>query len=182
MIADMLKQQRTIFLETERICTFPLSKEEMRLYMTDGHALERSLGLLDGHRQITPELTDALAHSIVPKVEGGEEPIEYVTLWTIVSKDLQMMVGDWCFKGGPGFRQDVEIGYGTYPEFQGRGFMAETMRIASDWALRQKEIMQVLAETKDNNIASHRVLQKAGFHLYREERQMMFWRKIASLK
>lgn len=170
-------KKRTLVLETSRLSIFPLSKGEMQLYLQQDLALENSLGLNSGNRQITPELTDALHHSIMPAVEHGSSPIEFVTLWTLISRQENVMVGDLCFKGGPGPKNEIEVGYGTYPDYRGQGYMSEAIIAVTDWALYRKDINMVLAETKEDNIASQHILRKAGFKIYKLERGMLFWKK-----
>src|SRR6476620_9527869 len=107
--------RRPLILETERLSIFPLSAQEMNLYVDGRLVLENSLGLQEGNRQITPELTDALKHSILPAVEhAGPGKSEFVTLWTLIYRQEAVMVGDLCFKGAPGPKKEIEIGYGTY--------------------------------------------------------------------
>jgi len=172
--------QRKLILETERLSIFPLSPREMNLYVQGNLVLENSLDLKPGNRQITPELSDALKHAILPAV-GNAKPgdIEFVTLWTLIYRQESVMVGDLCFKGGPGPKKDIEIGYGTYPQYQGQGFMSEAIAAITDWALGRPGVCVVLAETKEENLPSQRILQKAGFILDRHERKMMFWKKEA---
>src|SRR4051812_30085709 len=90
--ADYVWKKRQLILETDRLSIFPLSKEEMQLYIQPGNALETSLGVVKGNRQITPELTDALRHSIMPAIETGVSPIEFVTLWTLIFRQENLMV------------------------------------------------------------------------------------------
>ena len=174
---DPVWKNKFIVLETERLLIFPLSRSEMRLYTQQGNALEKSLGLEKGNREITPELTDALKHSIMPAIEQGNSLIEFVTLWTIIYRQDNVMVGDLCFKGGPGPKKEIEIGYGTYPEYRGKGFMSEAIIAITRWALSRPDVKLVLAETKDGNVASQQILKKAGFRLYKQERGMFFWKK-----
>lgn len=170
-------KNKPMVLESDRLLMFPLTLREMKLYIQPGNLLESELGLQVGERVITPELTDALTHSIMPSLEDPGRKFEFLTLWTIILKDEQIMVGDCCFKGEPGFKKDVEIGYGTYPAFQGKGYMSEAIQMLSEWALSQPGIELVLAETLQENVASQRILQKAGFRMYKEERMMRFWKK-----
>lgn len=71
-------------------------------------------------------------------------------------------VGELCFKG---LSCDgiVEIGYGLLPEFWGKGYATEAVMAVTEWASRQQGVKQIEAETDAENIASQRVLYKAGF-------------------
>jgi len=175
--ADQVWKKRILVLETERLSIFPLSKTEMQLYIQQENALEKSLGLEKGKREITPELTDALKHSIIPAIENESSQLEFVTLWTMVSRQDNIMVGDLCFKGDPGPKKEIEIGYGTYPAYRGKGYMSEALIAITDWALSRGDVKLVLAETKEENIASQQILRKAGFQFYKQERGMFFWKK-----
>jgi len=174
---DQVWKHRPVVLQTARLWIFPLSKEEMQLYIQTGNALETSLGLATANRDITPELKDALRHSILPAIENGYRRLEFVTLWTMIDREQNVMVGDLCFKGEPGPKKEVEIGYGTYPDFRGNGYMSEALAAVAGWALASQEVRVVLAETKDENLASQQILRKAGFEQYKQERGMAFWKK-----
>lgn len=45
-----------------------------------------------------------------------------------------------------------------------------------DWLLRQSNVKYVMADTDKNNIASHKVLQKAGAILFSKSEELYFWR------
>ena len=72
------------------------------------------------------------------------------------------MVADICFKGEPENGR-IAIGYGTYTEFQGKGYMTEAVKLLCDYAFSSFPIIAVTAETDADNIASIKVLQKNGF-------------------
>lgn len=71
-------------------------------------------------------------------------------------------IGDLCFKG---LSSDgmVEIGYGLFPDFQGKGYMTEAVKGMVAWVIAQEGVKRVEAETEENNVASQRVLKKSGF-------------------
>lgn len=55
------------------------------------------------------------------------------------------------------------IGYGVQPEFQGRGFATRAAQLVSLWALAETDVARIIAGTLPTNVASQRVLEKAGF-------------------
>lgn len=57
----------------------------------------------------------------------------------------------------------VEIGYGLAGPYQGQGFGTEVVIAISDWLLAQPQVSMVRARTLPSNVASRRVLEKAGF-------------------
>jgi RimJ/RimL family protein N-acetyltransferase len=66
------------------------------------------------------------------------------------------------FKGPPA-AFGVEIGYSVLPEFQARGIATEMVLGISRWALAEAGVTTVEAEVFSENVASARVLEKAGF-------------------
>ena len=72
------------------------------------------------------------------------------------------IVGDFCFKG-LGKDGVVEIGYGLREEYQHQGYMVETVKVITEWALSMEGVCAVEAETDPENVASQNVLMRAGF-------------------
>ena len=72
--------------------------------------------------------------------------------------------------GGIGFklgvdiaRLSLEMGYWLAEPFWGRGFTSRAVTAASDWALDNYKIVRIFATVFSHNVASIRVLEKAGF-------------------
>ena len=86
------------------------------------------------------------------------------------------MVGDLCFVGEPNEEGKVEIGYGTYENFWGMGFMTEAVGGMIDWAKKQLNVKSILASTDKNNPASFAVLQKNKFEKSGENDQLFHWK------
>ena len=57
----------------------------------------------------------------------------------------------------------VEIGYGLAPGYHGKGLGTEMVQAMSDWLLSRADVSRVRARTLPSNVASGRVLEKAGF-------------------
>jgi RimJ/RimL family protein N-acetyltransferase len=57
----------------------------------------------------------------------------------------------------------LEIGYVLVPPDRGKGYCTEAINIVVDYLFLSKETMRVQAITDVENIASQKVLQKAGF-------------------
>lgn len=56
----------------------------------------------------------------------------------------------------------VELGYVMNKAYQGKGYMTESVRAVIDWAFQQPSLYRVNASTDMENIASRRVMEKAG--------------------
>lgn len=63
------------------------------------------------------------------------------------------------------YRQSAEIGYWLAEEYWGRGVVSEAVRALSDWGFQTFGLLRIHAYVFENNAASVRVLEKAGFEL-----------------
>ena len=86
---------------------------------------------------------------------------EWYAIWMIELND-GTHIGELCFKGITE-EGSTEIGYGIAEKYQGSGYATEAVTALTDWALMQPCIKRIIAETDEYNIASQRVLIKAGF-------------------
>ncbi len=62
-------------------------------------------------------------------------------------------------------RLSAEMGYWLAEEHWGRGIMAGAIAQIVDYGFRTFDIERIFARPFGSNVRSHRVLQKAGFHL-----------------
>jgi ribosomal-protein-alanine N-acetyltransferase len=62
----------------------------------------------------------------------------------------------------PASRQ-LEIGYSLLPNERGKGYCSEAVKIMVDYLFLSKDIKRIQAQTDPRNIASQKVLEKAGF-------------------
>ena len=75
------------------------------------------------------------------------------------------VIGDYGTHAPPGERGCVQIGYGLAAPCRGRGFGSEAITAMTAWLLAQPDIARVRACTAAGNMASRRVLEKAGYRL-----------------
>jgi RimJ/RimL family protein N-acetyltransferase len=59
--------------------------------------------------------------------------------------------------------RQLEIGYALVPSERGKGYCTEAIRIMVDYLFLSRDTMRVQALTDTGNLASQRVLEKAGF-------------------
>ena len=86
------------------------------------------------------------------------------------------MVGDICIVGEPNSEGEIEIGYGTYNEFQQKGFMTEAVSGIIEWTKTQANVMSIIASTEKENIASFTVLLKNNFIKIGETETFFKWK------
>ena len=97
------------------------------------------------------------------------------TNWQLRRRADGVVVGGACFKGPPNAVGQVEIGYGVEPAEQGRGYATEAVKRLVRWAFQQPGVQTVVAETAVENVASQRVLEKAGLSRGSSMGQMLWW-------
>jgi [ribosomal protein S5]-alanine N-acetyltransferase len=163
-------------LESSRLNLQMLSYAQLLQYLQLDFSLEKALELKHYPRTMSVALIEAFHESILPAVADATIELPFVTLWTIIDKASKTMVGDLCFKGMPNEAGEVEIGYGTYPSFEHQGYMTEAVNTICKWALQQPRVMTIIAETSNDNAASHRILLKNNFQQYKQVDKMLWWR------
>ena len=142
------------------------------------NSLETELNLNKYSRTISAELKEALEQTILPKVSDKTKNYLFSTLWTAISKSKNIMIGDLCIVGEPNENGEIEIGYGTYREFQGKGFMTEIVGGIIKWANSQQKVVAIVASTEKINIASSKVLEKNNFFIISETEVLINWKLI----
>ena len=85
------------------------------------------------------------------------------------------MVGDIWIVGEPNSNGEIEIGYGTYDEFQKQGFMTEAVSGIITWAKSQPKVFSIIASTEKNNIGSFTILLKNNFLKIGETETLFHW-------
>jgi RimJ/RimL family protein N-acetyltransferase len=163
-------------IETKRLILRPLTYEQLVKYAQCDNSLEKELNLKETSRKISQELKEALEQTILPNVADKTKNYLYSTLWTAILKAENKMVGDICIYGEPNPDGFIEIGYGTYDEFQGKGYMTEILCGLIKWAKAQQIVQAILASTDKVNIASSRVLEKNDFIKIGETETLINWK------
>lgn len=165
-------------IETARLILKPLTYDQLVKYTKCNNSLEAELNLNETSRTISPELQEALEQTILPNVADETKNYLYSTLWTAISKAENKMIGDLCIVGEPNEDGEIEIGYGTYDEFQGKGFMTEIVGGIIEWTKKQMRVKAILASTYKTNTASFKVLEKNNFIRIGETETLFNWKLI----
>ncbi|QHT70792.1 GNAT family N-acetyltransferase [Rhodocytophaga rosea] len=79
-----------------------------------------------------------------------------------VSDDTNAIIGGGGYKGKPNDNQ-VEISYGTFKNYQGRGVGTEICRRLVELALQTDPLVKITARTLPDNYASITILKRNGF-------------------
>ena len=134
-------------IESERLILCPMENDAMKTLI---------------ERERDPVLKQAYAEMLAGCMNDPKNRIWYA-VWTLALKDHPgVIAGDLSFKGPPE-SGSVELGYGLREGFCGHGYMTEAVKTVSRWALTQKGVTAVEAETAPENTASQKVLRRAGY-------------------
>ena len=162
-------------VETERLILLALTYEQLTKSIKCDNSLEEELNLTFSNRIISNELLEAFEKIILPNVADSSKNYLFSTLWTAISREENKMVGDICIVGEPNAKGEIEIGYGTYTEFQNKGYMTEIVSGIISWAKKQPKVKSVVATTEKTNIASYKVLRKNNFIRINETDSLLYW-------
>jgi RimJ/RimL family protein N-acetyltransferase len=168
---------KTMYLETQRLLIQPLTQVQLQLYAANDGSLERQLGLKYTPKEIEADLADALENYFLRLIPFHASEFYFYTLWVITLKQGQTLVGDICFKGEPDEAGEVEIGYGTYPDYQQQGIMHEALDALLTWCANRPDISTVIAETETGNTASEKILARNGFLRDCQTRDNSWWKR-----
>lgn len=163
-------------IESEQLILKPLTHSQLIKYIANDNSLEAELKLNPTHKVISEALQEALIETILPNVADTGKNHLFSTLWGIILKSESRMIGDICFVGEPDVEGEIEIGYGTYEDFRGKGYMTEAVACILTWARRQDNVKSVFAQTAKNNPASWHILIKNHFEKVGEEDDLLSWR------
>lgn len=134
-------------ITTERMIIFPISKEELKIKI---------------EKEPDAEMKQAYSEMLDGCVKNPKQHLWY-TVWMMQLKEGDKpFIGDLCFKGLDE-KGTVKIGYGIDQKYESRGLTTEAVIALIKWASEQPGVLHIEAETDPHNIASQKVLQKAGF-------------------
>ena len=96
-------------ITTKRLLLKPLTYDQVLKYIKLDNSLESELKVNKSNRLVSLELKDAIENTILPnlKVQTGNDV--YKTLWTVILKDSNQMIGDFCLVGESDFDDEIEI-------------------------------------------------------------------------
>jgi [ribosomal protein S5]-alanine N-acetyltransferase len=106
----------------------------------------------------TKEEAAAFINTIISKTENSA--LKY---WVIVLNSLNTVIGSVCLYNHDEENKCCEIGFELLPEFQGYGYVTESVIIVLDFAATIQGMKTVYAHTHKLNSKSIKVLEKCGF-------------------
>ena len=85
------------------------------------------------------------------------------------------VIGAAGFYGKPDDTGAVRVGYGLAESARGHGYATEALIALLEWASRQDGLTCVLADTTRSNVASQRVMERAGMHRIGEDGELLYY-------
>ena len=162
-------------IETNRLTLKALTYKQVLKYIKNDNSLETELKLNNAAMELSPELIEAMNQSILPSLQDKNKNYLYSTIWAVIDKKENRAVADVCFQGEPNEKGEIEIGYGTYDQNQGKGYMKEAVQGMLKWASNQPNVKSVTAWTEKTNIASFTILEKNGFKKIGQSETQFNW-------
>ncbi|MEV6211629.1 GNAT family N-acetyltransferase [Kitasatospora sp. NPDC051914] len=111
----------------------------------------------------------ARLHLATPPGQPLFGPLQIVLL----SNDL--VIGGIGFFGPPDEAGAVGLGYGVAPEVEGCGYATEALRALLHRGFAEGSVRRVLADTAHDNVASQRVLEKAGLRRISSDENLHYY-------
>lgn len=163
-------------VQTRRLRLVALTQAQLDLCLENPERLGKELGV-----SISPCLVDeptrrAARFKTKKMSESGTESRLWYTFWLVVTGAEGRGAGLVGFKGEPDERGEVEIGYGIDPAYRNRGYITEAVNALIAWAFQDPACRSILADTLKDNVASNRVLAKAGMEIYHETDVGLCWK------
>lgn len=161
-------------IETERLELYPLTPHQLKLWIEDIPALEKELNCSYEAEPMEGFLLEIVKGQL--KITENDS-VNYVwhSFWFLIRKTDRVVVGSADFKDIPNANKEVEIGYGLGKEFEHNGYMTEAVQAMCEWAMHQKNVSHVIAETDLDGFASQRVLKRCGFTESKRDKTV-WWR------
>ena len=147
----------TIF--TERLVLRQLMKDDKELLFGIRSNVKNNK-YIDRALDKTAEETLAFIH----KINTGIEMNKWI-FWGIELKTTKELIGTICLWNFSLDGKTVEIGYELDPNFQGQGFMHESIKAVLDYGWSKLPLRIIEAHTHKDNLSSIRLLERNKFVL-----------------
>jgi RimJ/RimL family protein N-acetyltransferase len=137
-----------------------MSREDWERAAEDPEAFVRGHGLTLGVESDVIQSGAGQMASLLHRTGTTSPP------WTgflAVDRSQSLVIGMCGFKAPPDSEGLVEIAYGTFPKFEGRGVATSMATLLVERARQETSVRRVIAHTLPETNASTRVLEKNGF-------------------
>lgn len=162
-------------INTDRLCIMPLNQENLELCIDDHDKMESSFNL-----NISGKHPDERQKNVWRiRLNGVKaDPANYMwkTVWIMVLKAENRIVGTMMLKGCPNEKGEVIVGYVVDEEYRCNGYMTEALKGIAKWMFLNPDVQCMVADTLKTNVPSQKVLKKIGMTCYKEDDECFWWR------
>lgn len=148
-----------IFLKTNRLVLRRLTMDDADHFVAL-HGDPEVMRFLTGGR---PNTREEIEGEWLPQFLSYYDRYPNFGYWAVIEKETGAFLGWCCFRpyeeSGPG---EVELGYRLNRSAWGKGYATELARALVDKGFRELGVQRVMAQTMTVNLASRRVMEKAG--------------------
>lgn len=109
----------------------------------------------------TREESDAQLEQILALEAANNKPGE--GRWLVEEKETGNFAGSFAIIPIPSEPEKIQLGYSFIPEQWGKGYATELAKAGLQFFLEKTDIPEIYGVTETANIASSKVLEKAGF-------------------
>lgn len=153
-----------VFLETERLVLRQFTGDDIDdLFELDSDP--EVMHFINGGR---PTPRDEIENDVLPAFLGYYERFAGYGFWAAVERSTGRFIGWFHFRPTEGSPPDeVELGYRLRRSAWGKGYATEGSRALIDKGFSELGVQRVAASTMVVNVASRRVMEKAGLRFVR---------------
>lgn len=163
-----------MIIKTERLILHLLNPEQLKKLIENVNILEEELNIKYKGEPVEGIFKEIMSNQL-QICKKDKENYLWNSFWIIIREEDRVVVGSIGFKGKPNNEGEVEIGYGLSKDFEKNGYMTEGIKQICKWALEQKKISSIAADTDFDNFPSQRILQRCGFEKI-EEKDIIRWK------
>lgn len=98
----------------------------------------------------------------IDKMNKGIDDNKWI-IWAIEHKESNKVIGSISIWNINKIEKNGELGYGIIPEFQGQGFMKESLLRVIEYGFDTMNLLELLAYTEENNQKSVKLLEGCNF-------------------
>jgi RimJ/RimL family protein N-acetyltransferase len=165
--ASRLVANENFVIDTARMRLIAAQLAHLRTELADSSQLAALLGVEVPASWPPGEYDrDAIVYFLSQYEIRGPEAIGWYGWYAVRREEgdsAAQLVGAGGYFGPPTADGTVEIGYSIADEVRGEGYGTELAQALTDRALRQPGVRRVIAHVQADNVASHKVLKRAGF-------------------
>lgn len=157
----MTETGKTISFSTERLVVRKLTKQDKDNFF-----------LLNGSEEVmryiraTKTREESDAHLEMILADEAANPRKGEGRWLVEEIATGNFVGSFAIIPIPSEPEKIQLGYSFLPEHWGKGYATELAQAGLHYFLENTTIPEIYGVTETENIASSKVLQKAGFQFH----------------